>query len=108
MRSGEARVWAQILESVDFKVKGKYEKSAEDTYVIKKSSLAVRRAISQLHLISDAIRKASQRDHDLKASKFVEKDSQRNEVGSVFETFAQGITKARHSAANDFLIDHLS
>jgi hypothetical protein len=34
MRSGEAGVWAQILESIDFKIQGKYERSAEDTYII--------------------------------------------------------------------------
>jgi hypothetical protein len=34
MRSGEAGVWAQILESIDFKIQSKYEKSADDTYVI--------------------------------------------------------------------------
>jgi hypothetical protein len=73
-----------------------------------KALLAVRRAVSQLHLISSAIRKASQRDHDLKASKFVEKDPQGREVSAAFEGFARGITKARHSAANNFLLERLS
>jgi len=34
MRSGEAGVWAQILESIDFKIQTKYERSAEDTYIV--------------------------------------------------------------------------
>lgn len=34
MRSGEAGVWAKVLESFDFKVVGKYERSAEDLYVV--------------------------------------------------------------------------
>ncbi len=34
MQSGEAGVWAQGLESIDFNIKGSYEKNAEDTYII--------------------------------------------------------------------------
>jgi hypothetical protein len=34
MRSGEAGVWVKVLESFDFKMVGKYEKCAEDLFVV--------------------------------------------------------------------------
>jgi hypothetical protein len=70
--------------------------------------LSVRRAISQLHLISSAIRKASQRDHDEKASRYEEEDPQERKATLDFANFARGITKARHSAASNDLLDRLS
>jgi hypothetical protein len=58
-----------------------------------KALLSVRRAISQLHLISSAIRKASQRDHDDKASKYEEEDPEERKATLDFANFARELQK---------------
>jgi hypothetical protein len=59
--------------------------------------------IDQLQRLSISIRKSSVRSRNSRASNFIARDVEGNDITSIFESYAVSLVKARHSNASDAL-----